>query len=341
MFSSYFLLPIWLGVILMISMAHCALKQWIPNLNYDNSENWLDNKVPDLGSDLIYPRHLYALTTLPKQVGNLNLPLNGGFLLATNGEIVVRESTNKRSFFRMIHKKPWLLSNNWRLLNYETNRVHDYNAAIPHQEMIPCQTDVVVFAADTAFRVDLQYLPKIQARGISLAGDTLDLEDFQAFLSTEVGQLMFLNTDDTIFESSRCGDAATDECVCQASNVLDILCENERNDCTTPHCFEPVQPIGHCCPICAGVAQIEYLPGQNVSVAKLKERVDKQVRISGYGPKDVDTHVSIVKDSSAKRQWIQLIIVDKQDFRGISTELVAGLRKTLLQQIYRGESKFS
>jgi protein amnionless len=153
---------------------------------------------------------------------------------------------------------------------------------------------------------------------------------------------MFLNTEDTSIEQGKCSEQLLDlheddECLCQESSVIDVLCENERNNCDLPRCLEPIQPIGHCCKICGGLAQIEYLSGFNVSLGKLKEKIDKQIRMSEYNRADVEYHVSVVRDSILKKRWIQLVIVDKHEYQEISTKLLAVLKKTLLQQIYKGE----
>jgi hypothetical protein len=163
-----------------ISPIKCLVKTWIPNLNFNNEQNWLGNKVPELGNDLVFSSNFFALTTLPKgDVGNLILPRDGGFILPENLEIRLRDSQHRESFFKLPTLEPWFLSKNWRNLNPENNQIDEFNPAIPHQEMIPCQMDTINFAAENNFRVDLQFISKIQFRGITLNGHQMYQHEFK------------------------------------------------------------------------------------------------------------------------------------------------------------------
>lgn len=327
--------------------SNSLIKEWIPNINFENPNNWVDNKLPCPSDSITFPEELITLISLPQTLSTkqIILPQNGGIMLPFNSEITIGENkiqksgcksnSNEKALFKAPELKPWLLSENWKTLT-DLNEVIS-NEAIPHLERIPCPNDIIRFKENTNIIVDLQDVNYVSQGKKQLLGNT----EFPNRVNQQVKNMMFLNTVD-MMENVCPKDF--DDCTCMSSGIgretiLESLCENEREFCKVPHCLNPIQPYGHCCKICGSTVVITLKSDKKQAItAKLNSKMKNLYEKKYFGK--IDGHVAIF--SNDDDYFIQIIVVDKGDYSGISGDFIDEFRAKNLDSVYQSNllSKF-
>lgn len=68
-------------------------KHWLPNQEWNCENNWIERRVPDLDSHIIFPLEMRHIAGLPVEgdlrFSEIDLPADGALVLAKNGALKV------------------------------------------------------------------------------------------------------------------------------------------------------------------------------------------------------------------------------------------------------------
>lgn len=267
-----------------LGLCECRRVIWTQRTNIDDASNWEENKVPCSSDILLFPGQSNDLIKLSNfNAKEIILPKSGGFILDTEMSLKFQESDSKcgvnvTKSFRSVIQTPWLLTNNWNVArDINENEVAEfYNKATPHEERVPCDNDEIIFPINNSYVVDLQSVPLLSFKSIAIDGRVLSVLDFKSFLFSTFGQSAFKNIENTRFTEPSCNDE--NRCVCHQKNynLKDQLCKNEKPFCqVTPHCSDPIRPIGHCCLECGAMFQMPIDSVKNFNLRSFKANIAK------------------------------------------------------------------
>ena len=69
-------------------------KHWLPNQEWHSENNWIEGRVPDLESHIIFPLEMRQVAGLPivgdLKLSEIDLPADGALVLAKNGTLQVK-----------------------------------------------------------------------------------------------------------------------------------------------------------------------------------------------------------------------------------------------------------
>lgn len=260
----------------------CRRMIWTQRTNIGDARNWEENSIPCSSDALLFPQKSYDLIKLSNfSMKEIILPKTGGFILDTQTSLKFRERdsncrANQTKSFKSAIRTPWLLTSNWNAARHaDENEVNEfYNKATPHEERLPCDNDEIIFPINNSYVVDLQSAPALSFKSIAIDGRVLSVSEFKDFLFSAFGQSAFKNIDNTLFIESSCNDES--KCVCHQKNaaLLEQLCENESENCReSPHCSDPIKPIGHCCFECGAMFQMKLDTIRNFNLKTFKTRI--------------------------------------------------------------------
>ncbi|XP_050097258.1 protein amnionless [Anopheles aquasalis] len=326
-------------------------KVWLPTVDITQGVNWEAGHFPSSGDAIVFPTKLNGLIALPPSllsVSQLVLPQNGALLLPEDSFILSLVSqqagkTSSRSVFKTPHRTPYYLGRNWA--TYDDSGKLDgaarINEAVPHMERVPCQYETALFPVGppvsrigTPQPIDVQYHESIEVGNMKIGADDgiEGIGSFQSFLNTELGQYLFYNADDTIVREGKCSNA--EKCPCQEEHQRDAICSNEL-PCPLPHCLSPVQPAGHCCPMCGSVFRMDIAKFRGTF--ELQAFIDKLRRKLTSGELDdsaIDYHVGV--DRSGGGNVVQVVFVDRGEYGEKSLHLMDSLRPFFEKQFTTG-----
>ncbi|EDS39922.1 conserved hypothetical protein [Culex quinquefasciatus] len=296
-------------VLLFSSCNATVSKVWRHNLNYDNPLNWQSQRVPQPGRDVYLPAKLNSIVKLPTtvNVASITLPLKGALLIPDSDFSMVFQSGHRSqdsASFNAPPRRPYYSTSNWRTFTDPGSKELQHNSAIPHTERIPCQYETANFP-DAPGPVDLQYHEAIELKDV-VFGSAQGLDEFRAFLPTELGQMVFLNADETITREGKCSNP--DKCKCQPDWITNggVICDNEV--CPIPRCVDPIVPSGHCCAVCGSMLTMDLTNFDGHFVKKVfVEKLDQKIKLSDVDISTIDYHVGIQNDA------LQLVILDKEE----------------------------
>lgn len=240
--------------------------------------------MPCASDALLFPQRSYDLIKLSNfSMSEIILPKTGGFILEGKTSLRFRETDaecrpNVTKSFKSVIQTPWLLTSNWN----SDESFDSYNKATPHEELVPCDNDEVIFPINNSYVVDLQSAPALSFKSIEINGRTLSVNDFRNFLYSTYGQSTFKNIDNTLFAESSCNDES--KCVChqRSAALMEQLCENEKASCaTTPHCSDPIKPIGHCCLECGALFHMSLSSISDFNLKSFKTNIAQGKHASG------------------------------------------------------------
>jgi protein amnionless len=260
---------------------------WTPKTNIGDAGNWEDNKVPCPSDIVEFPdrtNDLNIFTTFSAK--EIILPKSGGFILDGKATINFAENDSKcdantvKVFKRVVGAR-WLDARNWNVSTTDNDDDDDdsdenddtfrVNKATPHEERLPCDNDEIIFPINNSNIVDLQFVPSLSFKSVTIDGRTVAVNRFREFLSDLHGQSMFRNTMTTIFEESSCNDE--NKCVChqKSAALREQLCENEQQNCPKIlKCSKPFRPIGHCCDECGSMLHMKIQKNDNFNLKQFK-----------------------------------------------------------------------
>ncbi|CAG9560760.1 unnamed protein product [Danaus chrysippus] len=239
-----------------------------------------------------------------------------GFILPEDGELIIEDviielgekygdncTANGKAFYFEKSISSWNEPDVWISPKF--------NKATPDAERIPCYDDVVEFPENTTFILILpektQYV-----RDIVISGNRYDTVRLRNYINNQADQTQrfVVNTHQDVGVSVKYSICRSPSgCSCQ-TNTLEIDCSTKF--CPVPLCVDPVQPIGHCCKICGGI--MAFNVDKSFDYIKFQETVESVV--NSYGKDDLVYHIGRFDNK------VQLVVVDKSDYTGLSAEVV-------------------
>lgn len=304
-------------------------KVWTPR--EDKFINFGTDDPDCINQTFIYQRQGGVLFNAPEEINTIIFPSTGVLILQQNQEIKFKareakchsDSYNTNHFkLHVIQPMSWFDTNNWRIKGAAYQ-----NQATPHIDRIPCECDVVEFPTNHSLWIDLDYVSQLTVKQVRINDRTDHLNDF---LDTSLGQSMFLyDKGYAKFREGLCENPKS--CGCHEPSrfqeYVDTICINEV--CHEPHCVDPIQPIGHCCPICGAMIQI----GANERYCQVdfKEMGDYNTDLSTYMhlkyADKVDGYVGMIRRDHDKDLVIQIVAVDKGEYDELSNEFIKEMVK--------------
>lgn len=219
----------------------------------------------------------------------------------------------------MLYKvKPghWFDPNNWnQTLNNEIISGQSPYNPIPHSDRIPCPLDDVVFPNSISFKVHLDLIDDYPIHSLTINDQKLNDDDFSQFIESFVGNLIFktdyeykLIIGSQLFLSEVCVAGQPCPCANQDPDVLNKICSYVKT-CPELECYDPVHPIGHCCPVCGALVSIEVDLVLNFQLLKNF--------FESYWTK-VEYQSSLGYISQISYSHVQAVIIDKGDQKGVA-----------------------
>lgn len=331
-------------VILLVVATHPSngVKVWVPHVSFSDAANWVSANLPTAGQTIVFPSKLNALVSFPVgiwTVSSLILPQQGGLLFPDHSfslNVVSRDpAAISVAIFNAPGRTPYYSGSNWATYDEQRSTHSTPNAAVPHSERVPCQYELVVFEVGKNMPkpIDMQYHESIEVGNVRF-GDTIEgLDSFHNFMSSELGQFLFYNAEDTLIRQGKCANA--DKCPCQEPRQMDAICSNVR--CTVPHCLSPIHPPGHCCPICGSWFRMDMATIKGVfNMQTFMDKLRRKINTGEVDDSGVEFHIGV--DRSAGANVVQLIIVDKGEYGEKSTRMMDSLRPFFEKQFSSGKS---
>ncbi len=292
-----------------------------------------DDKFLSLGRDdpdcinqtFIYQREGGIYFTIPEEINTIILPSSGALMFQQNQEIkfIARQlkchsdSYNTEHFkLHVVQPMSWFDADNWQVKDSPRQ-----NQAIPHIDRIPCECDTVEFPTNKSLWIDLDYMSQLTVKQVKINDRTDNLNEF---LGTSLGQTMFLTDQLSTFKEGKC--EGSNICGCHEparfAGYLDTVCVNSEV-CHEPFCIDPIQPIGHCCPICGAMIQIKA--NENICVSNLRsinEYMELSVLMHDEYAGKVDAYVGMIRGEHDKDIQIQIIAVDREEYDELSNGFI-------------------
>lgn len=293
-----------------------------------------DDKFISFGKDdpdcinqtFIYQKGGGVYFTIPEEINTIILPSTGAIIFQQNQEIKFKprqlkchsDSYNTNHFkLHVIQPMSWFDTNNWRIKDSKSQ-----NKAIPHIDRIPCECDVVEFPTNHSLWIDLDYMPQLTVKQVTINDRT---DNFNSFLETNLGQSMFIyDKSYATFQEGMC--EGTKSCGCHEPSrfveYLNSVCINSEV-CHEPDCMYPITPIGHCCPICGAMIQITVNDNYcNSNFRSINEYMDLSILMREKYAGKVDGYIGMIRGEHDKDIKIQIIAVDKGEYDELSVGLI-------------------
>ncbi|XP_053603146.1 protein amnionless [Plodia interpunctella] len=305
---------------------------WMKNAVFNSPENFESGKIPCSKETVLFSDYLQAPIKISGNVSinEIILPNDGEFFL-DDVLIQLGEDPEEKCEGNRIVKFKDISYNSWE--DPDVWYSEKFNEATPDAERVPCHEDTVVIPEIRYDQtsIDLprvtQYIKKMIFNNYEISYKTRFLVINNRYNG------IFVGGDDArtlSFVDTKCLSKAG--CPCQI-NMPQINCY--KKICQEPKCLNPIQPPGHCCKICGGGIIFETTPSFNM--ATFTENIEDI--INSYGSDVLAYHVAklpetletldenmegnevktIFNDNSGK---VQVIIVEKGDYTGISTEAI-------------------
>uniref|UniRef100_A0A8C4T5Q9 Protein amnionless n=1 Tax=Erpetoichthys calabaricus TaxID=27687 RepID=A0A8C4T5Q9_ERPCA len=238
-------------LLLLLCFGSALYKRWIPDTNYENSSNWDRGRVP-CGTDRVvflpekkvsvYVESSHSILDLVSDSGRKLVQKGGG----ANGRLFTCTIT-----FRDPDAHQWYDPTLWQAAVSEDDLDTGHYLFTVHEESVPCHHDSVLFRSQSSFRVGMDSDDQsIILRSISVLGTE--------FLKTNTGKLQFPDLTAIRVTNERCREKSGCECGNSANH--NRICANllRHSECPAIECKEPLNPVGHCCPVCGATLTLQY-----------------------------------------------------------------------------------
>ncbi|XP_017798887.1 PREDICTED: protein amnionless-like [Habropoda laboriosa] len=295
-----------------MKVSFCVEKFWLPNLEWERVENWVEKRLPEMDTRVIFPiqmRHAAGMSqSFNLRLSGIDLARSGSLILPRNGNLQLSEagkSTRKTSEWLRSGHLFWADPQNW----------NGSSIAAPHLEQVPCrQDDIVLPEKKRTFSVFLP-MKYIEVKSIRTSGEKHPLAAWQwADLENrrEFAKGIF---------TVKYADYSCEKCSCQDDPngyYLEEICAIQRPKCGFIPCEYPLWVEGHCCHYCG--ARLSLTNKASLSIV----RAAADETLEGYG-KRFAWHV--------RRTWsgaAEVLIKEKGAYSGIDMlKIVDDLKRAL------------
>ncbi|XP_072747689.1 protein amnionless isoform X2 [Anoplolepis gracilipes] len=307
--------------IILISKYSAAFeKHWLPDLEWQTANNWMDGQIPEIDNRVIFPqqtRHAVGIAGIDNlRLSGIDLPSQGLLVLPRNGKLQlsnwradpkVSKWSKEGNFF-------WADPANW----------NGSSIAAPHLERVPCRQDDVVLPSVNRTLSVLLPVREVEVRSIRLSNEKLpffedewmDFQDRREFSTRGRFTVKYTELQHAYLTTQECR-----KCFCQGnylSDYLEEICAIQRPRCGFTDCEYPLTVEGHCCPYCGGRVSTT----DQISLAMVQTAADEA--LDGYTEK-IAWHT--------RRSWnggVEVLVKEKGDYSGIVIqEAVENLREML------------
>ncbi|ESO98279.1 hypothetical protein LOTGIDRAFT_159075 [Lottia gigantea] len=298
-------------------------KRWLPNTNFENSDNWNVGRVP-CGSDVVKFSNGESLSpTVYVQTNStmkeLWLPMNGEIIFGANSILSFTDSVRNTEqcpdaegeleFIR--GPKDWLDPDNWCTTATEMGEC--LNTPQLESERVPGTYDDVIFPTEKSFFVYLGVNLNYKVKSLKISGSSLTTSSFSTFAKSAEGTRMFpppqlgAGTQSTVTVTrSTC---RTPKSGCSYGNdqpqILDEICKIYQDRCERARCKSALTPLGACCSVCGATFNVKIDTGFNIT--ELKEILQSQ--FLSPTPKIVPD--VLVSRMSVDDNLVQIVMKDK------------------------------
>ncbi|XP_055386296.1 protein amnionless [Condylostylus longicornis] len=310
---------------------------------------WERNSPPCEYDKIIFPKVYPAALILPKQldIDSIILPREGVLILGelSNFESLVSfTNTDQKD---MSKNKNCKNVNNAAILKFDSNYTkfwfdpqswkssENISKATPDLERIPCSYDTVIFPNSGVVSVNFENINSLSVNGIEMGGENTTWEIFQHDLYSDVAHIMFQEALDFTVKFNKFLDK-DEHCNCHDFDLYfdyeKRVCSHVKKKCEInyPKCLDPIKPFGYCCDICGSILTMDIDDCKSFDLERFKNFIKLEIKnqgLDGY----LDYHVSKIYNG---RYFIQLIVLDKNDYDEMSTYFIKHLNKTILQENY-------
>ncbi|XP_017893152.1 uncharacterized protein LOC108632836 [Ceratina calcarata] len=235
---------LWL-FLLMVKLSFGLEKHWLPNLEWETAENWVEKRIPELDSYVRFPldmRHAVGIgSSQGLRLSGIDLPRSGYLVLSKNGRIEFSEpgSSRKTSEWLRSGHLFWADPQNWG----------GSSEAAPHFEQVPCREDDIVLPETSRTFNVLMPMKNTEVRSVRTSDEKRPFSQWQ--WSDMAARREFEGR----FFSVHYTDYSCTSCPCQDDPdgyYLEEICAIERPKCGFTPCEFPLKVEGHCCRYCGG-----------------------------------------------------------------------------------------
>lgn len=303
----------------------CSTKIW----RKDPVEPWTSvNNAPNECMKAVFNKEVegFLLMNKEQRLNQVILPSDGAIVISSGSKVefsdVQKCGSNNvyESNLTTPKKRLWFSTKSW-ITQGETE-----NVAKPDIYKIPCECDTVEFPNEYLAAVDLEFVDEIVVDKILINERT---DDFEGFLETPIGQKMFLNSEAVHSSQGICSPPKY--CGCHNHNrfekYTELLCD-ELKYCLEPQCLQPIQPKGHCCPMCGAILNFKIRDTCEFDLKKMSEveRKIKRFRNGKYLNK-INYYAGMVPGKRRDDNLVQLVVAEVGEYTGISIEFMDFLTK--------------
>lgn len=286
---------------------------WKPSVTFNLPMNFNDRKLPCSKKTVIFPDEILGDIIIESgtSAAGFVLPENGELFLA-EGEIGLGpvEETGCDAgnvYFSENTMFKWGQPDAW-----ESSRI---NEATPDAERVPCFDDVVVFPGNSTFTI---ILPDVTQRvqAIEVGSDTIynDFKDYVLRQPNDAQQFILNQYHETGVKLAFTYKQDWQSGYPCQWETLEIDCSTKY--CEKPTCFDPIQPIGHCCKICGGAIVFDI--DKSFDLVQFQELVEKIVNT--FGKTKLVYHVGRLLNDK-----VQVVVIDKAGYDQTSAKVVSAI----------------
>lgn len=314
-------------ILTFITFTSTAVVKWLPNSSFNLAINYKDGKLPCSKQTVVFPETI---------IGSINLESAiqvNGFVLPKEGELVIDGEINfgaddsdtnctfGTTFYTDKATSGWNQADVWSS--------DKFNEATPDASKVPCYGDTVVFPVDAKFSIRLPDF-KQTVTSLMIGQQKYTTSGFLERVTSQTDeqqQFLLNNFYETGVEVKQTTCNKIFGCPCQ-ENPIKIDCSAKF--CPPPSCVAPIKPEGFCCRICGGY--LSFNIEESFDMVTFKDMVEKT--IDSYG-NTIIYHLGLIP--TANSNMVQLVVVDKGPYTGISAEVVNYLESSLSDNWIRSE----
>ncbi|UYV69374.1 AMN [Cordylochernes scorpioides] len=212
----------------------------------------------------------------------------------------------------------------------------DQHPAVPHAERVPCPQDDVVIESGDQLEIDRG---DVLVKSLEIGGEPYDMQRFAAELRTLQGQILFPNSGPIRVEDVPCEDDTGCSCGNDRPEVLSRICLLAQPQC--PHdvpCTDPIQPRGHCCPMCGEHPTISSLhptgpPAPGSSILLKPESGFRYTYLNDLFQRTLPATSVQGFMSRTNEGLIQIVFTDDHNSRGSAAKHAGSLRDQITSGI--------
>ncbi|KAM9294311.1 protein amnionless [Gastrophryne carolinensis] len=313
-----------LSVLLLSGAADSFYKRWVPNTNFENASNWLEQRTPCSRDKVVFEggKQVSVFVQSLHSLSDLYIPLDGEFILSPNAGFMAAAAEDPGCGegsvvnFGDANRHQWFDPTLWQTAASTEDLENGRYLFSVDAEHVPCRHDDVIFSPETSFRVHIpQTGSEIKLRSISVFGQTFASNaDFGAHAASRTGKLQFPGPARPQIINTKCPERSG--CTCGNDEVLPEICsallQHTGNKCPDVPCAHPLQPHGHCCAICGVVILLEYSPEFDIEAYRSR-LIHSFLNLAKYS--GVRLAISKVQSSplATSETKIQIVTVDEKE----------------------------